>query len=80
MQIGPDDHKPSSLAEQVRAIYESRLKAILEPEHTGEAVAIHIDTEDYALGKSHSEAVHALLARHQPDGRIVTHTIGPPTD
>ncbi|HZT41179.1 MAG TPA: hypothetical protein VFA07_03275 [Chthonomonadaceae bacterium] len=80
MQIGPDNHTLSPLAEQGRAIYESRLKAILEPEHTGEAVAIHVDTEDYALGNSHSEAARALLARHQPDGRIVTLTIGSPTD
>ena len=80
MQIGSDNHALSPLAEQGRAIYESRLKALLELEHSGEAVAIHVDTEDYVLGKSHSEAAHALLARHQPDGRIVTLTIGPPTD
>jgi len=44
------------------------------------AVAIHVDTGDYAVGENHSDAARALLARHEPDGRIVTLTIGPPTD
>jgi hypothetical protein len=70
----------SPLAEQALVIYEKKLKAMLEPAHHGQAVAIQVDTEDYAVGKSHSEAAHALLTRHQPDGRIVTLTIGPPTD
>lgn len=70
----------SPLAEQGRAIYEKRLKATLEPSHDGEAVAIHVDTGDYALGNSHSSAARILLSRHEPDGRIVTLTIGTPTD
>ena len=70
----------SPLAEQGRTIYENRLKPMLEPEHTGEAVAIHVDTQDYAVAATHREAARALLLRHAPDGRIVTLTIGPPTD
>lgn len=70
----------SPLAEQARAIYEQRLKSLLEPDWNGQAVAIHVDTGDYAIGTSHRDAARALLARHEPDGRIVTLTIGPPTD
>jgi hypothetical protein len=70
----------SSLAEQGRVIYEGRLKLLLEPEWSGKAVAIHVDTGDYAVGENHSDAARTLLARHEPDGRIVTLTIGPPTD
>jgi len=77
---GPQEGPLSPLAEQGRIIYEGKLKSILEPEHDGEAVAIHIDTGDYALGNSHGAAAHALMVRHKPDGRIVTLTIGPPTD
>jgi hypothetical protein len=80
LQTQAQDSSLSPLAEQGRAIYEATLKPLLEPEHCGEAVAVHVDTGDYALGKSHSDAARALLARHQPDGRIVTLTIGPPTD
>jgi hypothetical protein len=80
MQTSAQQSQLSPLAEQGRAIYEGRLKAILEPEHDGEAVAIHVDTGDYALGNNHSDAVRALLSRHESDGRIVTLTIGSPTD
>jgi hypothetical protein len=70
----------SPLAERARAIYEERLRVLLEPQDSGKAVAVHVDTGDYAIGETHSEAARALLARHAPDGRIVTLTIGPPTD
>ena len=74
-----EDHL-SPLAEQGRTIYEDKLKAVLEPAHNGEAVAIHVDTGDYAIGKSHSAAAHMLMKRHTVDGRVVTLTIGLPTD
>jgi hypothetical protein len=70
----------SPLAEQARALYDTRLKTVLEPQYLGQAVAIRPDTGNYAVGPTHSKAAAALLARHQPDGRIVTLTIGPPTD
>jgi hypothetical protein len=70
----------STLSEKAREIYEQKLRNKLESNHTGEAVAIHVDSGDYAVGKTHSEAAHKLLAGHKPDGRIVTFTIGPPTD
>jgi hypothetical protein len=80
MQTRTQESLLSPLAEQGRAIYEGRLKSILEPDHEGEAVAIHVDSGDYAIGRSHHDAAHALLSRHEPDGRIVTLTIGAPTD
>ena len=57
-------------------IYHRNLKAILEPEHNGKIVAIHIDTEDYDVGRNSPEARFALRRRH-PDGMIVTTDIGP---
>ena len=70
----------SPLGEAGRAIYEERLRVSLEQDHLGEAVAIHVDTGDYAIGRTHGDAARALLTRHERDGRIVTLTIGPPTD
>jgi hypothetical protein len=70
----------TELDKKALSTYEDRLKALLDPAHTGEAVAIHVDSGDYALGRSHTKALHALLARHEADGRVVTLTIGPPTD
>jgi hypothetical protein len=69
----------TSLGQQGLAIYETKLRETLEPIHAGESVAIHVDTGDYAIGKSHSLATRELLKRHVQDGRIVTLTIGPPT-
>ena len=43
-------------------------------------VAIDVETRDYVLGPSHKEAARALRAKHVPNGRILTMTIGPPTD
>lgn len=70
----------SPLGEQARNIYETRLRTLLERDHLGQAVAIHVDSGDYAVASSHNEAARLLLARHERDGRIVTLTIGPPTD
>jgi hypothetical protein len=80
MQTRIQESLLSPLAEQGRAIYEGTLKALLEPVHDGEAVAIHVDSGDYAVGNSHHDAAHMLLSRHEPDGRIVTLTIGAPTN
>lgn len=70
----------STLATEGLALYETRLKAVLEPHHSGQAVAVHVDTADYEVAPTHSEAARALLTRHTQDGRIVTLTIGQPTD
>jgi hypothetical protein len=70
----------SELAQKGIDLYESRLKALLEPDYAGHVVAVHVDTADYAIGSTHSQAARVLLARHAPDGRIVTLTIGRPSE
>ncbi len=80
MQAKMEESHLSPLAERARALYAEKLKDLLEPGQNGKAVAIHVDSEDYAVADTHSEAARALLSRHKPDGRIVTLTIGPPTD
>src|SRR5438552_3156574 len=61
------------------AIYQERLKALLEPTHNGEWVAIHADTGDYALGKNSPRAVDALREQ-QPTGLVVTMLVGPESE
>src|SRR5687768_4771709 len=75
-----DENTLSELADRAQSIYETRLKADLEAQHIGDAVAIHVDTGDYATGKTHSKAARLLLTRHPKDGRIVTLRIGPPNE
>lgn len=61
------------------AIYETRLKALLEPAHLGEVVAIHVDTGEYAVAASSPDALRAMR-RLQPSGLLFLYTIGPAED
>ena len=67
------------LTEQALALYEAKYRVLLEPVHNGEVVAIHVDSEDYALGRTSHQAVQLLRVR-QPKGRLVILTIGAEPD
>ncbi len=77
---------PDDVLEQLQRrgqqIYDDKLKHQLEPARDGEYVVIHVDTEDYAVGKTYPEASRAMRARHPRDGRLVGFKIGsePDTD
>jgi hypothetical protein len=53
--LAPTDH----LAESGQRLYDERLKALLEPEHEGEFVAIDPDSERYFLGLTGLAALRA---------------------
>jgi hypothetical protein len=80
MQAIQDHNGPSQIGEIAQQFYETNLKGKLEAEFLGKAVAIHVDSGDYEVGETHRVAARKILGRHQKDGRIVTLTIGPPTD
>jgi hypothetical protein len=71
------------LAARGKALYESKLKPLLEPEQKGKFIAIEPDTEQYFLGKTGTEALLAARAA-LPDklfflarvGYPAAHTIG----
>ena len=55
-----DDSEPADdLAESGQRLYDGRLKALLEPEHEGEFVAIDPDSERYFLGPTGLAALRA---------------------
>ena len=58
------------------ALYDEKLRSLLEPEHGGEVVAIHVDTGDYAVARNSPLARRELRAR-RPEGMILTVDIGP---
>jgi|SRR5579884_2632448 len=74
------DEYRADLVAKGRALYDSQLRPLLEPAHNGEYVAVHVDSGDYALGRTYREAAHALQARHAKDGRMVGWKIGPEPD
>lgn len=51
---------------KAEAIYASRLRAVLEPAHVDEFVAIEPDSGDYFLGKTLNEATRAARSKY-PD-------------
>ncbi|MGO8671189.1 MAG: hypothetical protein ACLQVD_07495 [Capsulimonadaceae bacterium] len=70
---------PDNIAELTRrglAIYDANLKLILEPEHNGEYVALHVGTGNYYIGKTASAASRELFDHHPPDGKMVLRKIG----
>ena len=56
-------------------IYEQELRAQLEPEHTGEVVAIDIETHAYIVADNALTASRQLLAQH-PDAEVWCMRIG----
>jgi hypothetical protein len=50
-------------------IYE-RLRKELGPDFEGKFVAIHVDTGEYGVGDSTTEASRAVRRGRQPDGRL----------
>ncbi|MGO8670209.1 MAG: hypothetical protein ACLQVD_02410 [Capsulimonadaceae bacterium] len=61
-----------------RTLYDEHLKAVLEPEHNGEDVAIHLDTADYEVGPRRRRPHFAVRKRHPEGGYIMVTTVGPP--
>jgi hypothetical protein len=57
-------------------LYIDKLKSVLEPEMNNQFVAIHVDSEQYALGVSSGDAMRAMR-KIQPKGRLVILRIGP---
>jgi hypothetical protein len=57
------------------AIYQERLKAILEPDCDGQVVAIHLESGDYEVARTSSAAWKALR-RRRPDGPYFLRDIG----
>jgi lincosamide nucleotidyltransferase A/C/D/E len=57
-------------------IYETALKAVLEPDQNGKYVAIHVDSGDYYIGDGATDAGRELHGHHPRDGQMVLHKIG----
>lgn len=64
------------LAAHGQAIYEGQLRMRPEPEYSGHFVAIHIDSEDYAVARSSAQATRDLQKRRPLDGRLYVRKIG----
>ena len=66
-------------AERGIALYESQIRPLVEPEHNGKVVALHIDSGDYTLARFSGDAVRKIRKRH-PSGELLVQTVAPSTD
>jgi hypothetical protein len=58
------------------AIYEKLESTLLNTARADQYVAIHVDTGDFATGRSTAEATRKLRLRHAADGRVFLRRIG----
>ncbi len=58
------------------ALYDAKIKAILEPEYNNQFVAIEPDSESYLVARSSGDAMRAMHRRY-PDRLMVLMRIGP---
>ena len=59
-----------------RALYETKLKAVLEPDYNNRFVAIHPDSGEYVVADSTGNAMRAIR-KSRPQGRLYLTKIGP---
>src|SRR5688572_23102958 len=74
------DESIPELSQRGLAIDDEKLRPILEPVENNRYVAIHVPTEDYAVGASSDDAMREILRRHPVDGQLVIRKIGPEPD
>ena len=67
----------NEIGERGVAIYESKLRSILEPQLRGQYVAIDVETEDYEVSYDGDEASDRLRIRH-PEAQVLVERIGYP--
>ncbi len=58
-------------------IYESKLRAVLEPQFHGQFVAIDVETEDYEVADEAATASDRLWER-RPEAQVLVERIGYP--
>ncbi|MBI3649905.1 MAG: hypothetical protein HY231_02515 [Acidobacteria bacterium] len=66
------------LAARGRQLYADKLKDLLEPQHTGQFVAIEPDTGNYFLGEKDIDAIQAARAA-MPGKHFYLARVGYPT-
>jgi len=71
--------QPQDFDEQMRradALYQDKLKAILEPQHNNEFIAIEPNSGEYAVASSTGNAMRAMYLRF-PTQPLLLKKIGP---
>ena len=70
------DDLADELGKRGMAIYEHRLKPILEPACDRQFVAIHLDSGDYEIARTSGDAMRAIRKKYPRNGRLFIRKIG----
>ena len=70
------DEELRRISEAGRALYEERLKSVLEHQENNRIVVIHLDSGGYAVDDTYPRALRELRKTH-PQGMTVALRIGP---
>lgn len=63
------------IIERGKAVYESRIKSLVEPEHIGKYIAINVETGDYEIDHDDLVVEDRLLKRY-PNGNLFLTRVG----
>ena len=72
----PSEEFRAEVARLGRELYESRIRALVEPANMGRYIAIHVDSGDYRVANSTGQAARDIRKVHPPDGRLYMRKIG----
>lgn len=65
----------NAIVERGRAIYEARIRKVVEPLHVGKYLVLDIETGDYEIDVDHG-AASSRAARRHPNGILYAMRIG----
>src|SRR5258708_35039403 len=72
----PSDEFRDEVGRLGQELYDSRIRMIVEHDNRGRYIAIHVDSEDYRIAESTSQATRAIHEIHPVDGRLYIRRIG----
>ncbi len=73
--MDPSRPSPEEIARRGQAIYDSRLRALVERDHFGKYLVLDIDSGDYEIDDDHLAASNRAAAKH-PNARLFALRIG----
>ena len=76
--MSPHDSIPTNLASRGQAIYEERIRHLVDPQQKGKFVVIDVYSGDYEVHKRDADASRKLLKR-RPDAMTWAVRVGYPT-
>lgn len=76
--MSPHDSIPTNLASRGQAIYEERIRHLVDPQQKGKFVVIDVYSGDYEVHKRDADATRKLLER-RPDAMTWAVRVGYPT-